>query len=48
MNFEKHRDERVGLDRFLTNKWLEFIIQFKTMRKSDKFESYLADFMKSA
>lgn len=35
MKFESNTDERMGVDRFLTNKWLEFIIEFKTMRRSD-------------
>ncbi|CAD8169536.1 unnamed protein product [Paramecium pentaurelia] len=47
MNFAKSSDPRVGLDRFLSNKWLQFVIEQKSMRKDDQFNDYLKSYTES-
>ncbi|CAD8115721.1 unnamed protein product [Paramecium sonneborni] len=47
MGFGKSTDPRVGLDRFLSNKWLQFIIEQKSMRKDDQFDNYLSQYNES-
>ncbi|CAD8112596.1 unnamed protein product [Paramecium sonneborni] len=47
MGFGKSTDPRVGLDRFLSNKWLQFIIEQKSMRKDDQFDNYLKQYNES-
>ncbi|CAD8082352.1 unnamed protein product [Paramecium primaurelia] len=47
MGFGKSTDPRVGLDRFLSNKWLQFIIEQKSMRKDDQFDNYVKQYNES-
>ncbi|CAD8083586.1 unnamed protein product [Paramecium primaurelia] len=47
MGFGKSTDPRVGLDRFLSNKWLQFVIEQKSMRKDDQFDNYLQQYNES-
>ncbi|CAD8166562.1 unnamed protein product [Paramecium pentaurelia] len=47
MGLGKSTDPRVGLDRFLSNKWLQFVIEQKSMRKDDQFDNYLQQYNES-
>lgn len=38
---------REGLDKFLNNKWLEYVIERKSLRRDDKFPDYMEEFLKS-
>ncbi|CAK57451.1 unnamed protein product (macronuclear) [Paramecium tetraurelia] len=47
LGFGNSTDPRVGLDRFLSNKWLQFVIEQKSMRKDDQFDNYLQQYNES-
>ncbi|KAM3139272.1 SPT3 Dosage dependent suppressor of Ty-induced promoter mutations-like protein [Paramecium bursaria] len=47
LDFKESKDEREGLDKFLNNKWLEYVIERKSLRRDEKFPDYMEEFLKS-
>ncbi|CAD8113356.1 unnamed protein product [Paramecium sonneborni] len=47
INFANNSNPKVGLDRFLSNKWLQFVIEQKSMRKDDQFNQQLKSYTES-